>query len=298
MKGYLIILSVLIIFSLLFVIGSNAIPTCTYRTACGADELCVFEVLQENNTHIGSCASPYTTKVCCTEITSATIRSSCNAGEGELISMFQTENAHAGTGNYYSNIVCAKTTNNPVVTNVRTSCNARENCAVSVFQADNTHVGKCAYYSNSLCIQELVNATITMKLNKTQPNWAEGVQLQGVATRSDGTAINTSGVPEDVEVFLNGSRICTTETNSSGGYTCNFTAPSSSGLYQLNVTVDDPLTGKTPSNTTTFNVIQTIGEAAPSEAAAKTVGCYEEPRVVQNPDGTIEIATVRICIFK
>jgi len=303
MKLYMIILSVFLFSSFMFVIVSEAIPTCTFRTTCNAGETCIFKVFQENNTHIASCDSPYTIKVCCTEIDSVAIRSSCNANEGGLISMYATNNSHAGTRDYYSTIVCARNTtnNNSFLTTMRTSCLATERCVVSVSQQDNTHVGHCDYYSTKVCIQEDLNATITMILNVTEPNLNESVMLSGVATRYDGGAIDTSAGPEDVEVFLNDTspsrRICTTDTSSSGGYTCNFTAPTSLGLFQLNVTVDDPTT-KTSSNTTTFIVKQKFGEAKATETTAESIACYEEPRIVQNPDGTIEIAIVRICVFK
>ena len=306
MKFYLILLSVLLVFSV-FVVGSQAIPSCTFRsTACSGSENCTFKVFQENDSHVGTCDSNYPISVCCTEITSATIRSSCNSDEGGIASMYATSNAHAGRKDYYSNIVCAKTANNPVVANIRgdTDCFSRETCAFTMFQQNNTHVGRCTYYSNRLCIQELFNVTITMILNNTSPNWNESVGLQGIATRSDGSSIDTSGSPNDVEVFLNSSRICATDTNSTGGYTCNFTAPPAIGLYQLNVTVNDTTTSKIWFNTTTFNVKQKFGEqtavgtAQTVEGAAQTVACYEEPRVLQNPDGTIKIAVVRICVIK
>ncbi len=298
MRHHLTFLFIFLFFSLFFVTNSEAIPACTFRTTCNGDETCIFEVLQENNTHVGSCDSTYTTKICCTEITSATIRSSCNAGEGGVVSMYETSNAHAGRKDYYSSIVCAKTASNPVVTNIRTSCLAREACAFTIFQQNNTHVGRCGYYTNSLCMQEDFNATITMILNVTTPNWNESVMLSGVATRADGSAIDTSADPENVEVYRNGTNICITDTNSSGGYTCNFTASSAVGLYELNVTVDDPTTGKTWSNTTTFTVKQQLGEAKTTESTAESVACYEEPRLVQNPDGTIEVSIVRICVWK
>lgn len=302
MKVYLIVLTMFLLFSL-FVVGSEAIPTCTFRTTCNSGEVCVFELLQENNTHVGSCDSDYTTKICCTELTSATIRTSCNSDEGGVISVYATSNAHAGRKDYYSNVICAKTSSNPVVTNIRTSCLSRENCVASVFQQNNTHVGACSHYSNKLCIQELFNVTITMILNNTSPNWNETVRLEGVATRSDGTVIDTSADPEDVRVYSNSTNVCITDTNSSGGYTCNFSAPLAIGLYQLNVTVSDPTTSKTWSNTTTFNVKQKFGdvqtgEVPTSEGTAESIACYEEPRIVQNPDGTIEVAIVRICVWK
>lgn len=300
MKPYFIVLSVLLFFSLLLAADSEATPTCTQRTTCNSGEICVFEVSQENNTHVASCDSPYTTKVCCTEIDSVAIRSSCNANEGGIISMYATTNSHAGRKEYYNNVVCARnsSTGNPVVTNMRSSCLARENCVVSVFQENNTHVAHCDYYSTKVCVQENFNVTITMILNVTEPNWNESVMLSGVATRADGSAIDTSADPEDVEVFLNTSRICVTDTDSNGGYTCNFTAPLAVGLYELNITVDDPTTKITSSNTTTFSVKQQFGETKATESAAESIACYEEPRVVQNPDGTLEVSIVRICVWK
>lgn len=300
MKLYLTGLIISLAFFLFFIADSEAIPTCTQRTTCNSGETCVFEVFQENNSHVGSCDSPYTTKVCCTEIDSVAIRSACNANEGAIISMYDTANAHAGRKDYYGNVVCARNSSsgNPFLTNIRTSCLTRESCVVSLFQQNNTHVGSCSYYSNKLCIQEDLNVTITMILNVTTPNWNESVMLSGVATRADGSAIDTSSNPEDVEVYRNGTQICITDTNSSGGYTCNFTAPSAVGLYQLNVTVDDPTTSKTSSNTTTFSVKQSFGETVTTEKTAESIACYEEPRIVQNPDGTIEVAIIRICAWK
>jgi len=301
MKLLATILYAFLFSSFLFAVSSVAIPTCTFRTSCNAGETCIFEVYQENNTHVGTCDSPYTTKVCCTEIDSVAIRSACNANEGGIASMYATSNSHAGRRDYYNNIVCARNTSsgNSFLATMRSTCLARENCAFTVFQQNNTHVGRCGYYSTNLCIQENLNVTITMVLNTSTPNWNSWVQLQGVATRADGTAIDTSADPEDVEVYLNSSWICTTETNSTGGYTCNFTAPSAVGLYQLNATVDDPTTGITSWNTTTFTVVQIFGEPqAATEESSESIACYEEPRIVQNPDGTIEVATVRVCVFK
>lgn len=306
MKFYVILLSVFLFFSAFFVINSTAIPSCTFRAGggpCNSGETCIFSVFQQNNTHIGSCDYANTSNnfiVCCTEINSVAVRPSCNANEGGIVSMFATSNAHAGRRDYYSNVVCARNTSSgyPILATMRSDCLARENCAFTVFQQNNTHAGRCGYYSTSVCIQENLNATITMILNVTEPNWNESVMLSGVATRTDTSAIDTSAEPEDVEVFLNGSRICITDTNSSGGYTCNFTAPLAVGLYELNVTVDDPTTGRMWSNTTTFNVKQQFGGTATTESTAESIACYEEPRVVQNPDGTIEVAIVRICVWK
>ncbi len=291
-----------------FMSASEAIPTCTFRSSCSGGETCIFNIFQQNDTHAGSCDSNYGTKVCCTEITSATIRAaSCNANEGGVVSIYATSNSHAGRKDHYNNIICAKTADNPVVTNIRADCLSRETCAFSMYQQNDTHVGACGYFGNRLCIQEEFNVTVTMKLNNTEPNWNGGVMLSGVATRSDSSAVDTSGGSSDVTVYQNSTTVlCTTDTNSTGGYTCNFTAPSNLGVYQLNVTVNDTTTSKSWSNTTTFNVIQQFGgETVPvapqtvaPETSAESIACYEEPKIIQNPDGTIEIAIVTICAWK
>lgn len=302
MNLYIMLLLIFIFFSFLFVTNSVAIPTCTFRSgSCSGGETCIFEVLQENNSHVGSCDSDYNIKICCTEITSATIRTgSCNSGEDTILTMYQTSNSHAGSKTNYNNLVCARTANSPVLTTIRSSCLSRENCAFTTFQQNNTHVGRCNYYTNLVCIQQRLNNSITIILNVSDPNWNQSVGMEGVFTRSDGTAVDTSSdADSDLEVYLNSSLICRVETNSTGGYTCNFTAPASVGLYELNVTADDPTTSLASWNSTTFAVKQIIGEPQiTAEQTSESIACYEEPRIVQNPDGTIEVAVVRICVFK
>ncbi len=289
--------AILIILPVLLAVNSLAIPTCTFRTSCNAGETCIFEVFQENNSHVGNCDSDYTTKICCTELSNVTVRSnSCNSREAPVLSMYQTSNSHAAFGLYYSNVVCANTSSNQILMNLRSSCTPRETCAATFFQNNNTHVGRCGYFANSLCIQEHFAVTITMILNSTSPNWNDVIQLQGVASRSDGTFVNTSG-NLDVTVYVNSSTVCQTDTNSSGGYTCNFTAPQAVGLYNVNVTISDP-TAATYSNSTTFTVKQTFGETKEVEESVRSISCYEEPRIIQNADGTIEVATIRICVFR
>lgn len=301
MHPYAILIIVFIALIAVLASGSSAIPACTFRdTSCSGGETCMFKVFQENNTHVGSCDSNYPISVCCTEVTAATIRTpSCNADEGGVMSFYATSNSHAGRKDYYSSVLCTKTSSNPIVANVRSSCLDREGCLAAVFQQNDTHVGKCGYYGNSLCIQQLFNTTVTMILNNTSPGWKQIVNLQGVASRSDGSSVDTSADPEDVRVYLNATTLlCVTDTNSTGGYVCSFSAPSAIGLYELNVTIGDPTTGKSLSNSTTFTVKQFIGAEKKTEEAAESIACYEEPRIVQNPDGTIKVAIVRICVFK
>ncbi len=299
MKLHLILLSIFMLFSLFFLTeGSEAAPECVFRSgSCNAGEVCIFSVFQENNSHVGNC-SYYSTSVCCNETTTVAIRSSCNAGEGIVFSTFQENNSHVGHNDYYSTKVCARFANNPVVINVRSSCLSGEACLASKFQDNNTHVGTCTYYSdNRLCLRELLNVTITINLNTTTPSWNEGVRATGRATRDGGSTVDTNA--NDLNIYLNGTLYCTNETDSNGDYVCDLSAPSTLGIYGVNVTIVDPTTSRTWYNTSSsFTIRASFGEAATSQSEAGSVSCYEEPRVVQNPDGTLKIAYVRVCISK
>ena len=99
-------------------------------------------------------------------------------------------------------------------------------------------------------------------------------------------------------VYLNGTVKCTTETDANGNYNCDFNAPGSLGLYQLNTTLKDPLTNIFWSNTTTFQVKVAFGAPRAEEVEAENIACYEEPRVIQNPDGSLKVSFVRVCVWR
>jgi len=62
--------------------------------------------------------------------------------------------------------------------------------------------------------------------------------------------------------------------------------------------VTDKDTSKVISNSTSFVVQVEYGEEEAAEEAARDVGCYEVPQLVQNPDGSITESTVRICVWE
>ncbi|MBI2542790.1 MAG: hypothetical protein HYW24_01240 [Candidatus Aenigmarchaeota archaeon] len=286
----------IILLFFLFVEATEAIPACTIRSSCLGGETCLFSMYLQNDSHVGHC-DYYDNKVCCTEISSATIRSlGCNTGEGEVTTIYQENNTHVGNTTYFTSIVCAKFSTNPVVANIRTACNSRENCSVSVYQENDAHVGHCDYFSNKICVQELFNVTITVNINDTSPTWSGGLRINGKVTRADGTNVDTDA--SGVNIYVNSTLSCTTQSDSSGDYSCDWNAPNSIGLYQANVTVLDPTTSKTWYNTTTFSVRPEVGATASTEITADNIACYEEPMIVQNPDGTITTAIVRLCVWK
>ncbi len=285
-----------LLFLMSFVALTNAVPTCTFRSgSCNSGETCIFSVYQENDSHVGTC-NYYNTKVCCTEINSSTFRTSCNSNEGTLLSVYQQNDTHVGSKDYYNTKVCANFSNNIATGNFKTSCSSSEACLVSTYQENDSHVGTCNYYSNKICIVEVVNVTVTVNLNDTEPSWNEPLLVSGKASRADSTNIDTNS--SGVNIYVNGTSRCTTETDSNGDYSCSFNAPNSLGLYQINVTVLDPITVKTWSNTTTFTVKSVIGASRIDERDEDQISCHEEPRIIQNPDGSLKSAIIRICVWK
>lgn len=299
MKLYWILLTLVSIFLFLFLSdNSEAAPACAFRSgSCNAGEVCIFSVFQENNTHIGNC-SYYSTQVCCNGTTRVAVRSdSCNSDEGIVLSVFQENNTHVGHRDYYSTKVCARFANNPVVVNTRSSCQSGETCIASKFQDNNSHVGTCAYYDNDLCLRERLNVTITVGVNNSEPSWNDVVRATGRATRADDSNIDTNA--NDLNIYLNSTLYCTNETDSNGDYICDFSAPGTLGIYTLNVTIVDPTTSITWTNTSvSITVKASVGLNATAASEAESVSCYEEPRVIQNPDGTLRIGYVRVCVSK
>ncbi|MEM7827037.1 MAG: CARDB domain-containing protein [Candidatus Aenigmatarchaeota archaeon] len=142
-------------------------------------------------------------------------------------------------------------------------------------------------------------ATVSVSLNQTEVWWNDSIAVNGTAKRSDNTAIDTSSDPEsDVKIIINSVIKAITETSSTGYYNATIYAPSAIGAYTVNVSVRDPITGKIFSNTTQLIVKPQYGEEKAEQERARNIGCYEEPRIIQNPDGTIRRVVVRVCTWK
>jgi hypothetical protein len=137
-------------------------------------------------------------------------------------------------------------------------------------------------------------ATVTVNLNATSVGWGEPVNASGQCAYNDTGYVSSSTVRiksgDDVK--------CTDATDSSGEYSCVFTAPLSLGTYAITVELTDAITGKVFTNSTTLTVTTTYGGGETEKKTAEQVTCYEEPRIVQNPDGSIEKTTVKVCVWK
>ena len=136
------------------------------------------------------------------------------------------------------------------------------------------------------------NVSILINLNATQVWWNDAVNCTIQAIRRDNSYVSSA----DVEIKVNESIKCSANaaTDELGKYTCIFNAPNSTDTFIVNASVIDPLTDKLFYNTTLLEVSPTLGE----EEVAPQIACYEEPQIIQNPDGTLEEVRVKVCVWK
>jgi len=161
----------------------------------------------------------------------------------------------------------------------------------AVCSAKDTESGHVEVNSTFLVWQ---NGTIGVNLNSTTVEYRAGINVSGVARYLDTGFITSS----DVDVKIGGVTQCTGTTGASGQYDCQFTGPNQVGTFTAAVSVTDKDTSKVISNSTSFVVQVEYGEEEAAEEAARDVGCYEVPQLVQNPDGSITESTVRICVWE
>ena len=138
---------------------------------------------------------------------------------------------------------------------------------------------------------------IIITLNETEVWWGDPINASLVAT-VDGNPIENG----NVNITLNSSAgvVCSEDsaTDAGGGYSCTFTAPNSVGNYNVTVDVYNPATGKTYTNSTLLTVKITFGGSTTQKSGAQSVGCYDVPMVIVNPDGSIKKVVVNVCVWK
>jgi len=151
-----------------------------------------------------------------------------------------------------------------------------------------------ARIENSSTFLLFANANVTIELNATDVGYGDIVNVSGQAFYIDTGYVTSS----DAVVKLNSITKCTDTTDSDGGYSCYFSAPNNVGIYTVSVEVTDMATGKLFTNSTSLTVSVIYGEEEAVREEAADVGCYEVPRLIQNPDGSIERVTVKICVWE
>ncbi|MCS7123486.1 MAG: CARDB domain-containing protein [Candidatus Aenigmarchaeota archaeon] len=136
-----------------------------------------------------------------------------------------------------------------------------------------------------------INVSIIISLNKKSFWWNETIISNIKAIRRNGTPV----VNGYINVSLDKEKKCEGFTNNEGKFVCTFNAPLKIGIFNLDVVVQDPLSTRYFFNTTIVEIKITIGEDV---ERAKIVTCYEEPRLIINPDGTIQRVRVKVCVLR
>ncbi len=151
--------------------------------------------------------------------------------------------------------------------------------------------GNANYSSNSTgatyyIIVNPATYTISIELNATNVRWNEGVNLSGYASK---------GTPFSgwIQVRQSSTLVCNI-TTTNGYYSCVFSSPSEVGNFTYTSYILNTNGDVLVQNSTVLTVAVSYGGVV----EGKNVACYEEPRIIQNPDGSIKVATVRICAWK
>jgi hypothetical protein len=133
-------------------------------------------------------------------------------------------------------------------------------------------------------------AFIEITLNATKFWWNDGVNVSVLAKRATQDPISNG----NIVLRLESVDKCVGITNSEGGYSCVFDVPKGIGTYNLIAQVTDPLNNITHIGSTIVDVRFEYGDTD----TGKNVGCYNTPRLIENPDGSVRIVMIRICVWK
>lgn len=142
-------------------------------------------------------------------------------------------------------------------------------------------------------LMDVNNLTIFIGLNSSYYNWGDGVKVYGSVVGKDGENIENYFV----EIFLEGQKVCSSTINISGQYECEFLAPNKIGNFKVLANLTDKSTGESFTNSTTLIVKFVYGGKDKEIEKASSVSCYEAPQLIVNPDGSIKVVYLRICIW-
>jgi hypothetical protein len=132
--------------------------------------------------------------------------------------------------------------------------------------------------------------TVTISLNASKVWWNDTVNASGVATYSSGSPIHGN-----VSISLDSTIYSCPSTNAATGYwNCTFNAPLELGIYIVLVNVTN-ITGSSFTNTISLAVAPNYG-LKPIGTINRVV--YEVPMLIQDLNGKIRQAWVRIMVWK
>ncbi|MEM5799085.1 MAG: hypothetical protein QXZ43_00220 [Candidatus Aenigmatarchaeota archaeon] len=131
---------------------------------------------------------------------------------------------------------------------------------------------------------------ISINLNSSKIEWNNGLKVWGKSTKNGNPLQNA-----DVYVSIDNKLYCQTQTNSSGDYVCEFKIERNRiGKLIVSAKAINPNDLEEKTAYSTINVFLGFG----FEERGKNIFCEERKKLIQNLDGTIEEANVRMCVWK
>jgi hypothetical protein len=265
--------------------------TCSVETSCSYTP--AFRISDLTDAHAElSTQSNYPYIVCCRiDGTSLTVSQEISGG---FIGLSTPTDAHveAGSQNNYGYHLEFRPGYGDVFCEVADSCQDYDTCLVSISDLTNAHVGDCTTnpYQKKICCT-FGSLVITLDLNASKAEWGDDIKVWGRASKNN--------LPlQDATVYLrvNKEVYCTVQTNSTGDYSCIFKVKRER-IDNLNVsaTVVDPTSLKKKTAYKTLSIIASFGY---EDYGKKEMVCEEMPKVIQNPDGSIDVAMIKVCVWK
>lgn len=284
------------IFLLIFLIFIKYSISQTPELICSIETTCsytgVFRISDLTDAHAELMTqSNYPYIVCC-RVNGLTLSVFQEIGGG-FIGLSNPTDAHVEAGNQnnygyhlkfnpsYGNIIC----------NIDDSCDSYDTCLVSISDLTDAHVSDCVTnpYQKKICCS-FSSLDITLNLNSSRVQWYEGLKAWG-QVKKNGSPLENA----DVYVKINDKIYCQLKTNSFGYYECSFTIEKSKiEILNVSATVIDPLTLESETAKHILKIYINFGH----ENKAKNILCDEKQRLIQNPDGSIDIAKINICVWK
>ncbi|MBU5688520.1 MAG: hypothetical protein KQA41_02305 [Candidatus Aenigmarchaeota archaeon] len=285
-----LVLLLLAIFFLKYSFSQTPKITCSIETSCSYTG--VFRISDLTDAHAELITQTNYPYVVCCRIDGASLSVSQEISGG-FIGLSNPTDAHveAGSQNNYGYHLEFNPSYGSIFCEVSDSCENYDTCLVSISDLTDAHVGDCTTnpYQKKICCS-FGSLEININLNASKVEWNGGLKVWGKTTKNGAPLQNA-----DVFVFINNELYCQIKTNSSGDYACEFNIKRNRiGQFIVFAKVIDPSNLKEKISYSTINVFIDFG----FKEKGKNIVCEDIKKLIQNPDGSIEEANVKICTWK
>ncbi|MBN1502094.1 hypothetical protein JW930_01000 [Candidatus Woesearchaeota archaeon] len=132
------------------------VDMCTVKNICDPDEICVFSMYDNVDSHVAPCSEATGKKLCCPSIFDGDCQFKPKAQCGydsTLLFLYQNTDSHVAEDDaaHDYRLCCGIPGGMACHLVVNGMCSDNELCIVSMFQGMDSHVAECGYYNNNFC---------------------------------------------------------------------------------------------------------------------------------------------------